>query len=62
MKTRLDKSIEYIRGYCGKHFCCEECKLNNDMKGHCSLKDLPLNWKTLQEKKQNGRADMRGEE
>jgi len=49
MKTRLDKSIEYIRGYCLKHFCCEECKLNNDMEGQCSLKDLPVNWKTLQE-------------
>lgn len=56
MKTRLDKSIEYIRGYCLKHLCCEECKLNNDMEEHCSLKDLPLNWKTLQEKKQKGGA------
>ena len=56
MKTRLDKSIEYIRGYCLKHLCCEECKLNNDMEEHCSLKDLPLNWETLQEKKQKDGA------
>lgn len=55
MKTRLDESIEYIRGYCLKHSCCEECKLN--MEGHCSMKDLPLNWKTLQEKKQKGGVD-----
>lgn len=54
MKTRLDKSIEYIRGYCLKHFCCEECKLYNDMEGYCSMKDVPLDWETLQEKKQKG--------
>lgn len=50
MKTRLDKSIEYIRGYCSKHCLCGECKLHNGIKG-CLLKDLPLNWETLQEKK-----------
>lgn len=57
MKSKLDKSIEYIRGYCLKHSCCEECKLNNDMEGHCSLKDLPLNWKTPQETEQKGGAE-----
>ena len=56
MKTRLDKSIEYIRGYCLKHYRCDECKLYNDMKGHCSLKELPLNWETLQEIEQKDGA------
>ena len=54
MKTKLDKSIEYIKGYCSKHSCCEECRLNNDL--YCSLKDLPVNWKTLQEREQKGGA------
>jgi hypothetical protein len=43
MKSRLDKSIEYIRGYCEKHTRCEECKLCDTM-FNCSLKDLPINW------------------
>ena len=57
MKTKLDKSIEYIRGYCLKHFNCEECKLNNSMIEHCSLKDLPCNWQTLGEKREVKKND-----
>ena len=52
MKSRLDKSIEYIRGYCLKNVSCEECKLNNDDKEHCDLKDLPYNWNTISERKE----------
>ena len=59
MRTKLDKSIEYIRGYCLKHFNCEECKLNNSMIEHCSLKDLPCNWQTISEKSEVKKNDRK---
>lgn len=55
MKTRLDKSIEYIRGYCEKNETCTRCKLLNHEEGRCSFEKLPLNWETLQEREKKAR-------
>ena len=39
MKTRLQKSIEYITNYCDKHGCYN-CKLQED-DGMCFLRNNP---------------------
>lgn len=50
MRSKLDKSIEYIRGYCSKHSRCEDCKLNTDALDGCSIRKLPCDWQTISEK------------
>lgn len=37
MKSRLEKAMEYIQGYCNKHASCEECKLKVQETGFCRL-------------------------
>lgn len=56
MKTRLDKSIEYIRGYCEKNDCCSRCKIYDRSEERCSFKRIPLTWETLQERKEKART------
>lgn len=55
MKTRLDKAIEYIRGYCGKNTDCRSCKLFE--LGNCSLIRSPFNWLTPEEKMEEKRGE-----
>lgn len=51
MKSKLDKAIEYIRGYCSKHGSCLDCKLNDDSKQDCILsKTIPCDWETQKER------------
>lgn len=46
MKTRLQKSIEYIKGYCDKHDDCEKCKLHDSETAWCGIRDkVPADWK-----------------
>ena len=43
MKSRLQKSIEYIKGYCDKHDSCSSCRLQD--KDGCKLKNTtPCEW------------------
>ena len=45
MKTRLQKSIEYIKGYCDKHDSCDFCRLYEKDTNMCMFKDLiPAEW------------------
>lgn len=45
MKPRLQKSIEYIKGYCDKHDSCSFCKLQDKNTGECILqKTIPSDW------------------
>ena len=37
MKSRLEKALEYIQGYCNKHASCEKCKLKVHETGFCRL-------------------------
>lgn len=30
MKSKIEKAIDYIAGYCNKHSSCEECPLTSD--------------------------------
>lgn len=46
MKTRLQKSIEYIKGYCDKHDDCRKCKLHDSKNERCGIIDkIPVDWK-----------------
>ena len=46
MKTRLQKSIEYIKGYCDKHDDCRKCKLCDSKAERCGIIDnVPADWK-----------------
>ena len=48
MKTRLEKAIEYIRGFCNKHDECEKCRLQDKETQICRLKDaIPCEWEDL---------------
>lgn len=50
MKTRLQKSIEYIRGYCDKHNDCTKCKLHDGENEWCGIRDkVPADWKYKEE-------------
>ena len=49
MKSKLEKAIEYIRGYCIKHSRCEDCKFDSD--DGCFIKKMPCDWKTPSEMK-----------
>ena len=51
MKSKLEKAMEYIRGYCIKHSSCEDCKLNSDELDGCCIKKIPCDWKTPSEMK-----------
>ena len=47
MKTKLEKAIEYIIGYCEKHpHCRDGCKLYGD-DGECLFwkGESPIDWK-----------------
>ena len=45
MKTRLQKSIEYIKGYCDKHDDCKKCKLYDSKTEWCGIRDkAPADW------------------
>lgn len=47
MKTKLEKSLEYIIGYCDKHHSCKDnCKLCDD-DGYCLFlkTQVPVDWK-----------------
>lgn len=45
MKSRLEKAMEYIQGYCDKHANCEKCKLKVQETGFCRLEsNLPTDW------------------
>ena len=50
MKSKLDKAIEYIRGYCQKHTDCDKCQFY-DSAWDCQFKDgyIPVEWKTPSE-------------
>ena len=39
MKNKLEKAIEYIKGYCEKHNSCDGCKLNDDRCGGMSMRE-----------------------
>lgn len=43
MKTRIEKAIEYIKGYCDKHSSCEKCRLYSD-DNKCIVQDIPCDW------------------
>lgn len=48
--NRLEKAINYIRGYCNKHTNCKDCQLVNFDNGFCLLdKECPSDWKTQDE-------------
>lgn len=49
MKSRIDKAIEYIRGYCDKHTDCEKCRLHDDEVGCFLHNSIPAEWKTPSE-------------
>ena len=45
MRSRLQKAIDYIRGYCDKHWDCDDCKLKDKSNGFCILANSsPYNW------------------
>ena len=45
MKSRLEKAIEYIHGYCNKHYKCENCKLITHKTEYCQLANkMPCDW------------------
>lgn len=45
MKSKLEKSIEYIKGFCNKHVNCEKCILKIPATGFCKLEDkVPCDW------------------
>lgn len=45
MKSRLEKAMEYIQGYCNKHDNCEKCKLKIQETGYCRLENkVPCDW------------------
>ena len=45
MKSRLEKAMEYIQGYCDKHNNCKNCKLITQETGYCRLEDkVPCDW------------------
>ena len=52
MKSRIDKAIEYIRGYCQKHDNCDGCKLECNKSG-CDFRNwsIPADWETPSERK-----------
>lgn len=53
MKTRLQKSIEYIKGYCDKHDDCTKCKLYYSEIKCCGIRDeVPADWKYKAETEQ----------
>ena len=37
MRTRLEKAIDYIGGYCRKHYTCDLCPLHTE--DGCKLND-----------------------
>lgn len=45
MKSRLEKAMEYIQGYCDKHDNCKNCKLIMQETGYCRLENkVPCDW------------------
>ena len=45
MKSRLEKAMEYIQGYCNKHNNCKNCKLTTQETGYCRLENkVPCDW------------------
>lgn len=59
MKTRLQKSIEYIKGYCDKHDNCKDCKLYDSEAEWCGIANkAPVDWKYKAESEaDNGNDD-----
>ena len=54
MKSRLEKAMEYIQGYCDKHSNCKNCKLITQETGHCRLEDkMPCDWNVNIEESDN---------
>ena len=54
MKTRLQKSIEYIKGYCDKHDSCDFCRLQEKDTKMCMFKDLiPAEWEYKADRSKN---------
>ena len=44
-KSRLEKAMEYIQGYCNKHDNCKNCKLTMQETGYCRLENkVPCDW------------------
>lgn len=56
MKSRLEKAIEYIKGYCNKHVDCDKCKLKVIETGFCKLEDkVPCDWDVTKESEKIGK-------
>lgn len=54
MKSRLEKAMEYIQGYCNKHSTCDDCKLATQEAGHCRLEcKIPCDWNASIEESDN---------
>ena len=54
MKSRLEKAMEYIKGYCNKHNNCKNCKLITQETGYCRLEDkVPCYWNVNIEESDN---------
>lgn len=58
MKSRLQKSIDYIKGFCEKHDACDFCRLQDKETKICTLRDaIPIEWKYQETEKEDGNVD-----
>lgn len=45
MKSRLQKSIDYIKGFCEKHYRCDDCRLQDKETNDCFFGNrIPTEW------------------
>ena len=48
MKSKIEKAVLYIKGFCEKHYGCEKCKLYDKENSVCMLRsDVPCCWDFL---------------
>lgn len=53
MRSRLQKAIDYIKGYCDKHDSCYTCRLQNKEDAACMLKSTyPGEWELKKDQRQ----------
>lgn len=54
MKTKVEKAIDTIKGFCGKHDNCDRCRYRTEAGGCMFREDIPYYW--------DSKTDNRGKE
>ena len=44
MKTKVEKAIDTIKGFCGKHDTCDRCRYRTETDGCMFREDIPYYW------------------